>query len=150
MRVLIDTNVVLDVLCNRKAFVRDAAAIFRLCEVRKISGYLSALSVSNIVYILRKELNKDTIKDLLQKFTLLFEIIDLKSDDLKEAAFLDFADYEDAVQSVQAHRIKADYIITRNTKDFAASEIQAIKPDDFLKRMQTFMDTGLDRETKQE
>ena len=51
MKVLIDTNVILDVLCNRLPFVEDAQKVFRLCEVNKITGYISALSIPNIIYI---------------------------------------------------------------------------------------------------
>lgn len=135
MRVLIDTNVILDVLCNRQGFVEDAAKIFKSCEVNKIEGYISAISVPNIVYILRKELDAEKTKDILEQLSLIFKIADLKADDLKKAAKLMFGDYEDALQSVCASRIKANYIITRNIKDFANSKVAAIKPSELLERI---------------
>ena len=55
MKILIDTNIILDVLCNRKEFVDDSKSILNLCEINEIDGYLSALSIPNIVYIMRKE-----------------------------------------------------------------------------------------------
>mgnify|MGYP001146014751 FL=1 len=113
MKVLIDTNVILDVLCNRLPFVEDAQKVFRLCEVNKITGYISALSIPNIIYIMRKELDADKISDILEKLSLIFTIADLKSSDLTKAVKLGFDDYEDALQSVCASRIKADYIVTR-------------------------------------
>ena len=133
MKILIDTNIILDVLCNRKEFVDDSVKIFKLCEVKKVKGYISALSITNIVYIMRKELNAKKIVDILEKLSLIFEVIDLKSDDLKQASILEFNDYEDAIQSVQAYRIKADYIVTRNCKDYTKSKVDAIKPCDFIK-----------------
>ena len=135
MKVLIDTNVILDVLCNRKDFVDDSLKIFKLCEVKKISGYISALTIPNIVYIMRKELNSEKVKEVIQNLSLIFEIVELKSDDLKRATIIDFKDYEDAIQSVQASRIKANYIITRNVKDYNNSKVVAIKPSELLERI---------------
>ena len=62
MKVLIDTNVILDLLCDRKEFSADAARLFKLCEVKKIQGVISALSIPNIVYIMRKELDGEKIR----------------------------------------------------------------------------------------
>ena len=135
MRILIDTNVILDVLCNRQGFVEDASKIFKFCEVNKIEGYISALSVPNIVYILRKELDAEKTKEILEQLSLIFKIADLKADDLKKAANLMFNDYEDALQSACASSIKANYIITRNIKDFASSKVAAIKPSELLERI---------------
>lgn len=135
MNVLIDTNIILDVLCRREEFYVDAAKIFKLCEVKKISGYISALSVPNIVYIMRKELDADKIKEIIEALSMIFIITDLKSEDLKKAVSMNFKDFEDAIQSACALRIKADYIITRNIKDFTESKVAAIKPLEFLERI---------------
>ena len=135
MKVLIDTNVILDVLCNRADFVEDAKKIFKLCEINKVDGYISALSVPNIVYIMRKELDSEKTADILEKLSLIFKIADLKGSDIIKAAKAGFNDYEDALQSMCALRIKADYIITRNIKDLAKSKVTAIKPSEFLERV---------------
>lgn len=65
MKILIDTNVILDVLCDRTDFVESSSKIWKLCEVEKIDGYISALSIPNIVYILRKELTPEKLSKLL-------------------------------------------------------------------------------------
>lgn len=135
MKVLIDTNIILDVLCNRWEFLDDSAKVFKLCEVEKITGYISALSIPNIMYILRKELSREKAKNILAKLSLIFRIVDLKAEDLKKAVNLDFKDFEDAIQSVCASRIKADYIITRNIKDFSGSKVTAIKPSELFDRI---------------
>lgn len=135
MKVLIDTNIILDVLCSRDNFLEDSSKVFKLCEVKKISGCVSALSIPNIVYIMRKELDEKGIKDILKKLSLIFSITDLRADDLNKAANMGFKDYEDAVQSACASRIKADYIITRNIKDFAGSKVAAIKPSELFERL---------------
>lgn len=87
------------------------------------------------MYIMHKELETKRIKEILEQLSLIFEIVDLKADDLKRASALEFNDYEDASQSVQANRIKANYIITRNIKDYNKSKVTAIKPSEFLERI---------------
>lgn len=134
MKILIDTNVLLDVLCNRKAFIDDSLKVFKLCELRKVNGCISALSIPNIIYILRKELTKNYAKQIINSLSLLFDICDLKANDLITASNLDFQDYEDALQSVCAASIKADYIITRNSKDFVSSKVKAITPNEFIEK----------------
>ena len=135
MKVLIDTNIILDVLCKRPDFYEDSAKIFKLCEVKKISGVISALSIPNIMYILRKELDADKTREILDSLMLIFSVADLKADDLKKAADMRFKDYEDAIQSACATRIKANYIVTRNMKDFSESKVTAIKPAELLDRI---------------
>ena len=134
MKVLIDTNVILDVLCARPDFVEASSKVWKLCEVGRVEGYISALSVPNIVYILRKELTPEKTQQLIQQITMIFRVADLKAGDLGAAARMYSSDYEDAVQMCQAKRIKADVIITRNIKDFKDSKITALKPDEFLEK----------------
>lgn len=135
MKVLIDTNVILDVLCNREAFLEDSLKVWKYCEVDRITGYISALSIPNIVYILRKELNPEKTKEIIDKLFLIFRIADLKSNNLKKAANMKAADYEGAVQMACASRLKVDFIITRNIRDFKDSRVPAIKPSELLERI---------------
>lgn len=132
MKVFIDTNVILDVLCGRKEFLADALKIFRLCETQQLTGYISALSVTNLIYIMRKELSPAKIREVLEKLAMLFHVTDLQANDLKKAADLMFKDYEDALQSISASRVRADVIITRNVRDYEGSKIKAVHPSDFL------------------
>ena len=132
MRALIDTNIILDVLCQRERFLENSSMVFKLCEMKKLDGVISALSIPNLVYIMRKELDHDAIKIVLQKLSLIFKIEDLKAADLLKAAVMDFKDYEDALQSVCAERTNADFIISRNVKDFQNSSVKAVTPEEFL------------------
>ena len=135
MKILIDTNVILDVLCNRKEFVDGSLKVFKYCEANQITGCISALSVPNIVYIMRKELDGEKVKEILTTLTSLFTVIDLRESDLTKAADMDFSDYEDALQSVCATRAKVNYIVTRNIKDFKNSTVPAIKPSELFDRI---------------
>lgn len=132
MKVLIDTNVILDVLCKRKQFYENSLNIFRLCEIKKVEGYISSLSVANIIYIMRKELDKSTTSILINNLSSIFNIINLTSVDLLKAAELNCSDYEDALQFIEASRLKLDYIITRNTKDYISSKVSALTPKVFI------------------
>ncbi len=135
MRVLIDTNIIIDVLANREGFSEPASQLFKLCEVGKVQGTIYALSIANIVYIMRKELDREQIKDVIAKLSTIFTIADMKGDDFKKAAALPMDDFEDALQSVCAARLKADFIVTRNLKDFKGSKVMAIKPSELIERM---------------
>lgn len=135
MKIWIDTNIILDVLCNRKGFVEDSSRIWKMCETNQAEGYISALSVPNIVYILRKELDPQKTMDIIQKLTLIFEVVDLKTSDLKNAAAMLTSDYEDAIQMCQAARIHADHIVTRNIRDFKESSIRVSAPDELLAKI---------------
>lgn len=135
MKVLIDTNVILDVLCNRTDFVEDALRIFQCCEAGRLDGSISALSVPNIVYIMRKELDQARVREVLRILTAIFSVVELRETDLLKAAELEFTDYEDALQSVAAQRINADFIVTRNGKDFTTSPVPAITPEELLKQL---------------
>ena len=135
MKVLIDTNVILDVLYKREGFYEDSLKIWKLCETRKIDGYISALSIPNIVYILRRELDPEKTLEVINNINLVFKIYYLKSDIIMQAAEKKTKDYEDALQMVTAQKLKASFIVTRNIKDFAGGKIIAVKPSELLERL---------------
>ena len=135
MVLLIDANIILDVLLNRPEFVKDSALIWKLCETERAKGYVSALTFANIVYIMRKQLDPEKINEVYQKLSLIFEFADFSVSDLTHATELNWKDFEDAVQSVTAERIHADYIITRNVRDFTQSRVMAFTPSELLARI---------------
>jgi len=132
MRLLIDANILLDVLQDRKPYVNESALIWKLCETGKAEGNVLALSFANLVYVMRRELDPVRIEAVLKNLSLIFSFVDLQQKDLLRAAALHWDDFEDAVQSVTAKRLHADFIITRNTKDYRNSTVKAITPADFL------------------
>ena len=135
MVLLIDANIILDVLLNRPDYVKDSAIIWKLCETEQMKGYVSTLTVANLVYIMRKQLDPEKIEDVFHKLNLIFEFADFSVSDLTHAADLNWNDFEDAVQSVTAERIHADYIITRNVRDFSKSRVMAFTPPELLARI---------------
>lgn len=135
MKLLIDANILLDVLQSREPFVRLSSVIWKLCETGQAKGYISALTFANLIYIMRRELEPDKIEQVFRALTLIFEFTDLSASDLSRAAELKWNDFEDAVQSITAERIHADYIITRNVKDFVKSKVTAFTPSELLARL---------------
>lgn len=135
MTLLIDANIVLDVLQNRENFVKESAMIWKLCETEQAKGYISTLSFANIMYILRKELTSDKIEEVYHKLCLIFEFADFSSSILSKVVEMNWKDFEDAVQSATAEQIHADYIITRNVRDFTRSKVVAFTPTELLMRI---------------
>ena len=136
MKALIDTNVILDVLCSRESFVKFSFIVWKYCEVSRSEGYISALSVPDIVYILRKELTPEKTKQVIDTLFLIFNVADLRTSDLKKAGAMKSGDYEDALQMICAERIREDYIVTRNTADFADSRVPVITPYELIGKLQ--------------
>lgn len=135
MKLLIDANILLDVLQNRSKFVEDSSLIWKLCETRKAEGVVSALTYANLVYVMRKELEPETIADVFKKLNLIFHLEDLSVADLAHAAEMKWDDFEDAIQAATAERVGADYIVTRNVKDYSQSKVLAFTPTEILARV---------------
>lgn len=135
MVLLIDANIILDVLMNRTEFVEQSAMIWKLCETEQAKGYISTLTFANMMYIMRKELTPEKIEEVFRKLSLIFEFADFDSAVLDRAIEMNWKDFEDAVQSATAEQIHADYIITRNVRDFTKSRVIAFTPAELLARI---------------
>ena len=134
MNVLIDGNIILDVLQNRKPHAEASSKVWKLCETNLVEGYVSALTFADMVYVMRKELTPEMIQEVLGKMSLIFHFTELSIPDLEKAAGMMWNDYEDAVQAATAERIRAAAIVTRNIKDYQQSMIPAFTPAEFLER----------------
>lgn len=134
MKILIDTNVLIDYLMRRIPYSDDAEKLLFLCKNMQVKGCMAAHSVMNILYILRKEM---TLAERKAFMLCLSEFIEIIGIDRKKIINIltdnSFADVEDCLQTECAKAFSADYIITRNTKDFASSSIPAVTPDEFIK-----------------
>ena len=133
MRILIDTNIVLDVLLRRTGFFDASYDVLKLSSLYKAEVYITANAVTDIYYILHRA-NKDAgkSKETVIQLLNLVDIADALASDVMAALSSKIMDFEDALVGAIAKRIKADCIVTRNTKDFANSPVPAIDPKDFL------------------
>ncbi len=135
MKVLIDTNVILDVLTKREPHYQSSASFLKLCGGR-ITGCLSASQTTDIFYMLRRSGHSpDTAKGILKNLTGHIKVLDIASADVSSALSSDMPDYEDALLAFGAKRHKAEYIVTRNEKDFLLSPVPAIAPKTLLGRL---------------
>ena len=135
MKLLIDANILLDVLQKREPHFGASALIWKLCETGQAQGCVSGLSIANLVYVMRRELTAGQVRDVLEKLALIFDVVDLTAADIERAAQAMWSDFEDALQSAAADRIAADYIITRNVRDFKKSRVPAITPSEYITKL---------------
>jgi len=132
LRVIIDTNVVLDVLLARTPFVKSASRVFALVEQSKIEASLCAMTVTTVHYLLTQSLPRDEGRRALRGLLELFEIAPVNRPVLEEALKSKIEDFEDAVVEQAGRLAGAEAIITRNTKGFRRSAIKALDPAELL------------------
>jgi predicted nucleic acid-binding protein len=130
----IDTNVIIDFLIDRKPYSREAAVIFTLIEQKKLKGYASSLTFSNLYYVLRKIESHNKVISKLDSLSKILCILKVEEKTIKDALSSEFLDFEDSIQYFSAlESKKIDAIITRNTKDYKKSDIPVLTPGDYLK-----------------
>lgn len=133
MKLLIDTNVILDILLKREPFFADSYQALRTAIDNDDECCISVTAATDIFYILRKALQSaEQAKMYLGNLSQLAEFTDVLAIDAIDALSSDVADYEDAVVESVAFRIGADYILTRNIKDYVNFKVPAVTPTDLL------------------
>jgi len=133
MKILIDTDVILDFLINREPFFEESYAVIQRC-LEDVDGYISAHSVNNIFYILRKRCSIEERRYLLYEICNILEIVGINKEQIFNSINNErFIDFEDCLQVECAKGKGVDFIVTRNTPDFLNSEVRAILPVDFCK-----------------
>lgn len=134
LKVIIDTNVILDILAKREPFLSDSSKVLKLSEIGSIQANITASCVTDIVYILRKYKVSEPV-ETVKKLLVVVPVRGVTAADISNAFDLDFEDFEDALVAAVAKSAQVDYIITRNTKDFERSPVPAITPTDILKKL---------------
>jgi predicted nucleic acid-binding protein len=133
MKVLLDTNIVLDAVASREPFRETAEEIFMLVAEEQIDGFITANSITDIYFIARKSLTDAFVRDSLGYLFMVFSIIDVRGVDCEQALDFPMNDYEDALLSVCGGNADIDYIITRDVDFLGYADIlPVISPDDFL------------------
>lgn len=133
MKVIIDTNIALDMMANRQDFQDDAAKVFTICIGGLAQGHFSSNSVCDLHYVLHHHFHDEQrTRSVLETWLNLVGILEVTGDDCIKALGSKTADYEDAVMEQVAKRNGCDYIVTRNLKDFSGSPIPAVSPQEFI------------------
>ncbi len=132
-KVLIDSDIILDLFSQREPFYKSAAELFSLIDNGSIKGYVSSLIFSNLFYILKKLKSKSQARNILIKLKVLTEVLPVDEKIIELALASNLDDFEDAIQYYVAINKKIDVIITRNIKDYKNADIHAITAEDYLK-----------------
>jgi PIN domain. len=132
--IFIDTDVIIDFLIDREPHSREAAIIFTLIEQKKLKGYVSSLTFSNLYYILRKIESHNKVIAKLDSISRLLTILKVDQQIIKHAIESGFPDFEDSIQyNCALDYKKIDVLITRNIKDYKGSQIPVMTPAIYLK-----------------
>lgn len=133
MRLMIDTNIFLDVLAKREPFYENSKAVLKLCESKKVHGFLSASSVTDIFYLIRRQLHSiDLAYKALGSVLDIAKVLTVTNDDVLNAYIQRASDFEDCLWATCAKANRCEAIVTRNKKDFLAFEIALLSPEELL------------------
>jgi predicted nucleic acid-binding protein len=132
MIVLIDTNILLDVLQERKPHASSAVRVWKLVEEKALEGYVSAISFNNVFYIARKQVGSDKALEAIKLVRRTFRIVPLDDSVIDRALVTTGNDFEDALRAAAATHIAADYIVTRNPGDFASLGVSFLTAEALL------------------
>ena len=132
-KLLVDTNVVLDLLAKREPFYDSAAKLFSLADKKKIALSISSLTFANTSYVLTRLKTADRSREILRRFRVLVKVLTL-DDKVIDLALndLSFKDFEDGLQYYSALENGQDMIITRDLRDFKESRIPVMTPEEYL------------------
>ncbi len=137
MKVLFDTNVILDVLLDRPPFAEASASLMSMVERSEIVGFVCATTITTIHYLIAKTLGNRTATQHISSLLSLFEISPVNRVVLEKALQLNFKNFEDAVLYASARHGGVEYIVTRNLFDFKQSKLPVFTPKEFINILDT-------------
>ncbi len=137
MKVLFDTNVILDVLIDREPFAEAATYLMTKVEQSEIIGYLGATTITTIYYLLQKSLGNKKAAEKVGILLSIFEIIPVNRIILESALKSDFLDFEDSVLHEGGCHVGVEYVITRDTKGFRGANVPVFNPVEFINMLET-------------
>lgn len=133
MKILLDTNIVLDVLMDRMPFSDAAVELFSKVEDGAIIGYLCGTTITTVYYLASRTLGAARAQEEIKKLLSLFEVAPVNRLVLESALVIDFSDFEYAVIHEAACHVGADAIVTRNLKDFKKSRISVYTSEELAR-----------------
>ena len=138
MKLLIDTNVLLDVLLKREPFYEAAADVLNLTQRDDVREYISASAVTDIYYIAHRQLkDKAAVKELLKRLLMVVSVAAVSEREIVSALELAWSDFEDSVQYSVALLNEMDGLVTRNPADYVDADIAIWEPKQILQKLST-------------
>ncbi len=136
MKIMCDTNIIVDVLLEREPFAEDSCKVLSLCEEHKIDGFVSASSITDIYYLVRKYTHStDLAYKAVGKMLEIVKVCSVTNKDILTAFQRRARDFEDCLVATCAKSIRCDYIVTRNKKDFEEFDIPLLTPVELLNQL---------------
>ena len=135
MKILFDTNIILDVFLARQPFLENSAKLFAHVEQGKLEGVLGASTITTLYYLISKQLGKKQTKAVIEKLLNLFKIGSEDEFVLRTGLSLDFPDYEDTVLYQVALRQQTQGIVTRDRSGFKKGTLPVYSPEELLKNL---------------
>ena len=132
MRVLVDTNVVLDVVLARKSWVAEATDLLDRIARRELEGFVAAHAVTTVFYVVERERDRRTALTAIGDLLSVVEVAEVGSGDFQRALTFGLRDFEDAVQAAACLRVGADFLVTRNAKDYKGAPVSVKAPGELL------------------
>ena len=123
MKLLIDINIILDLLLAREPWAEEAALLLSAVEAGRAQGFAAGHSVTTVHYIVAREADRRVASQRVGDLLRIVDIVPLDRHDFAQALLLEMKAFVDAVQAIAALKIGADYIVTRNSRDYRSVEI---------------------------
>lgn len=127
-RILLDVNLVLDVLLDRRPHADAASSVWRAVEEGRAEGLLSAHAVTTIHYLNARAVGAKAARETTEALLSVFGVAAVDERVVRAAIALGFRDLEDAVTAAAAQRARCSAIVTRNPRDFRASPVRVLTP----------------------
>lgn len=137
MRVLIDTNILLDIMLERQPFVEPATRLLETARETNVVMYVTATTITDLYYVIRKAKGRDIAWKFVEDLMQLMEVAGVDKAVIKQALQSDLTDFEDAIQESAAKSQAIQVIVTRNEADFHDSELGIHNPESFVTSLQT-------------
>ena len=132
IKVLFDLNVVLDVLQEREPYYEVSAQLLAYAETGKLNGFIAPHSLTTLFYLIEKDKSSAHAKVTITSLLQILEVATIDQSTIEQALSLPYQDFEDAVQMMAAVQCKAEYLVTRNVKDFQPAPLSVIQPSELL------------------
>jgi predicted nucleic acid-binding protein len=135
-KIFIDTNIIVDLIADRRPFSKFAIEIFTRAEEKKVKLFTTSHSILTTHYLFKKYIGEKELREVLYNLMEYIQVIPIDGEILKKGLKSKYKDLEDAVQIISAYSIdKIDCIVTRNIKDFRDAEIPVYSPEELVERL---------------
>ncbi|MEH2130641.1 MAG: PIN domain-containing protein [Nostoc sp.] len=135
MKVLLDTNIIVDIALERQPYITNSETVLAFVEQGQIEGYISAPTISDLYYLIRKQKGRDLTIDFLRQIITFCQIATVNKTAIRMALTANFRDFEDAIQYSTAVLNQLDAIITRNPQDFPVITPRILTPEQLIQEL---------------